>query len=52
MNVTEFDQNGRVHFRFSELLQHLEFFKDLGINSTSVNQDLKDLINIIYTCVG
>ena len=23
MNITEFDQNGKVHFRFSELLQPL-----------------------------
>ena len=50
--MTEFDQSGQVHFEFSESLQPLDFFSDLGINLTSVNEDIKDIIFVKYRCAG
>ena len=52
INVTEISQNGVVNFKFSEAFKSLQSYSDMGLNLTSVNENIKDVISVVYRCVG
>jgi hypothetical protein len=52
ISLEDFSQNGVVTLIFSEEIYPIEHFWEKEINLTSLNENISDVVPILYVCMG